>query len=188
MPRVVGLDLSLTGTGVTRISSTGTWIADIHRFGTKPTPTDVASRAERLRTLTTRTLGLCAGADLVAIEAPAFNAKNPGSAHDRSGYWWLVCAGLTRMGIPVAEVVNNHLKTYILGKGSGAGTDKDNVLAATIKRYPTINIVSNDTADSTVLAAMAARHLGWPIEDSLPVTHLKAVTAVKWPPTQMEGT
>lgn len=38
----------------------------------------------------------------------------------------------------------------------------------------------NDEADALVLAAMAHRHLGHPI-DELPKTHLAAMDKIRWP-------
>jgi crossover junction endodeoxyribonuclease RuvC len=122
----------------------------------------------------------CAGADIVVIESPAYGSVT-GHMHDRSGLWWLVCARLTANGIPVVEVTPQQLKMYALGKGGGAGTGKDAVLASVIRRYPTVDITSNDTADALVLAAMGARHLGHPIESDLPALHLRAMAKLAWP-------
>lgn len=181
MPRVVGLDLSLTGAGIARIATTNEgWVADVREHGTKPAGKVPADRAARLRALTQPIIGWCAGADLVAIEEPAYS-QTTGQQHDRSGAWWLVVSRLIGLGIPVAEVPNNYVKQYSLQKGGGKNTGKDFVLAATIRRYPTVNIRTNNEADSFILAAMAARHLGHPIEDSIPAGSLKAMGAVAWP-------
>jgi crossover junction endodeoxyribonuclease RuvC len=42
----------------------------------------------------------------------------------------------------------------------------------------------NDEADALVLAAMGSRHLGQPLEGSLPAAHLGAMAGAKWPSPQ----
>lgn len=179
--KVVGLDLSLTGSGVVTIHSDHP-IRDlmVTEHGTKPTTSDVAARAVRLRTVAQPIIRDCHAADLVAVE-DLYMGSGIGAQLDRAGLWWIVVNSLAAQGIPVAVVTNNHLKMYALGKGGGKGTDKDYVLAAVIRRYPIVPVQSNNQADALVLAAMAARYLGSPIEADLPATHLRAMTAVSWP-------
>ncbi|GMA22268.1 hypothetical protein GCM10025864_44320 [Luteimicrobium album] len=54
------------------------------------------------------------------------------------------------------------------------------MLAAVIRRHPTVDITGNDEADALILAAMGARHLGHPIDD-VPATHLAAMNGGQWP-------
>jgi crossover junction endodeoxyribonuclease RuvC len=198
--RVVGLDLSLTSSGIARITAEtrladvladvrdglGTERIDVRRSVTKappanlPLPQRLAARSLRLRRAAGVICTLCSGADLVVVEGPAY-ASDVGKAHDRSGLWWLVVARLTANRIPVVEVTPAQLKLYALGKGSGAETDKEHVLAAVIRRYLDVNVTGNDEADALILAAMGARHLGFPIEPTLPEAHLHAMTKVAWP-------
>lgn len=208
--RVVGLDLSLTGTGIARVTGTPVRFSDpgvegLHREGrvvvhpNPPTKVDVRRctsvapppglprhqelplRSARLRKLAGEVTTLCSGADLVVVEAPAYSSQT-GHMHDRSGLWWLIIARLTANNIAVVEVVTQHLKMYALGKGGGAGTGKDAVLAAVVRRYPDVPVQSNDEADALVLAAMGARRLGLPIEGTLmPQQNLRAMTTVAWP-------
>lgn len=200
--RIVGLDLSLTSTGVACIDVTrgpfkpfitkGDEVVmhaahidrrvQLRRFHSQGRANDtLTTRSLRLRKLAGDLHACCVGADLVVVEGPAYSSQT-GHMHDRSGLWWLVIGRLTAQGIPTAEVTTQHLKTYALGKGGGKGTGKDDVLAATIHRYLGVATVrNNDEADSLVLAAMGARHLGCPIETNLPQTHLRAVAAVAWP-------
>jgi crossover junction endodeoxyribonuclease RuvC len=184
--RVVGLDLSLTGTGVARVTRGQHHQSDddldiqLRLLGSVTAGKDVARRSARLRTLAHNICTHCAGANLVAVEEPAYS-KTMGQMHDRSGLWWLVVARLTANGIPVAEVPSTVLKMYALGKGGGADTGKDAVLATVVRRYPAADVTSNNTADALVIAAMAARHSGCPIEAELPQTHLRAMDKVSWP-------
>jgi crossover junction endodeoxyribonuclease RuvC len=173
--KVVGLDLSLTCTGVAvatengaitdRITSTGRADATLH------------DRAERLRLLQHKIRGHVTHADLVVIEGPSYGSTTP-HQHDRSGLWWLVIADLRNLAYPVVEVAPKCRMRYATGRGNAS---KDDVLSAVIRRYPHIDVNGNDEADSLVLAAMGMRHLGAPLEPTLPVTHLAAMTAVAWP-------
>jgi crossover junction endodeoxyribonuclease RuvC len=175
--RVVGLDLSLTGTGVTMYDTSAGTPPQCRTFGTKPSGDDVASRSRRLRGLVTTCWPYTQGADLVVIESPAYSS-NSGHAHDRSGYWWMVVGRLTGAGVPVVEVRANTLKTYATGKGNAG---KDEVLAAVVRRHLDVAIADNNQADSLVLALMGARSLGVPYDDPLPATHLRAMAAPSWP-------
>jgi crossover junction endodeoxyribonuclease RuvC len=111
-PVVVGLDLSLTATGVA--TSSGTKIVD--STGHKGDTLD--QRRTRLIGMTERIINeVTPLADLVVIEAPAFS-RTQGAMHDRSGLWWLVVAALHDGLANVTEVAPTALKKYITGKGN----------------------------------------------------------------------
>jgi crossover junction endodeoxyribonuclease RuvC len=84
----------------------------------------------------------------------------------------------------VAEVPPATLKKYICSRGNAP---KDQVLAAASKRYPHIDITGNDVADAVVLAAIGARHLGFPIEESPPRANLAALDKINWPEVPRNG-
>lgn len=184
---IVGLDISLTSTGVAIINTAGRIdvdtvkskapVTDRHPKTGKPLAASLWQRIDRLQSLTRQITATCEGADLVALEAPAVNSKT-GHMHDRSGLWWLVLQALDQEGYNVAEVTPQGRMKYATGKGQAS---KDAVLAAVVRRYTEIDVTGNDEADALVIAAMASRHLGHPIEDSLPQTHLAAMDGVHWP-------
>lgn len=182
MTRISGLDLSLSCTGVTRITrgdALGHQV-DVRRVMSKPTksPT-LGDRSTRLRRLAGEITALCAGSSLVVVEGPAYSS-NSGAAHDRAGLWWLVVARLQGAGIQVVEVPPASLKTYATGKGNAG---KDDVLTAVIRRYAHVSFNGNDEADSLILASMGARFAGFPIEGDLPQVQLRAMEKVSWHPT-----
>lgn len=182
--KVAGLDLSLTGAGVATALAgpSGAPSATVTQYGSKPTSDDLAARSLRLKGIATAVIRDCLGADLVLVEDMFIPTRTTaGAILDRCGLWWLTIASLTSRGIPVLAVPNNTMKMYVLGKGGGKGTDKDYMLAAVVRRYPDVNVQSNNEADALVLAAMGARWLGCPLEASHPDTHLRAMAAVKWP-------
>lgn len=168
---IVGLDLSLTSTGIARISDK-VWADRI-------VPRNKRDYA-RLQYLLTEISGLTEDADLIVVEGPSFgsgtNARQAGH-HERGGLWWLVTWRLWRKQRPFAVVPPATLKRYATGKGNAP---KDAVLAAAIRRYRQAEFDGNDAADALVLAAMGADQLGRPIAP-VPQTHRAALAAVKWP-------
>lgn len=180
--RVVGLDLSLTNTGVAIIDDGAVELQRVRSNGHKAAT--LAERGSRLDQITYAIedhLGdLERGfPDLVIIEGPSYGQHRQGGQHDRAGLWWQV----VRLSADLAsghivEVPPATRAKYATGKGNAA---KDHVLASVVRRYPTVTVDGNDTADALVLAAMGARWLGEPIEASLPQANLAAMDAVAWP-------
>lgn len=171
-PRITGLDLSLTSTGAAVIEGARVGLTCIR-------PDPGAGDHPRIDFIRSRVWHLAELADLVVIEGPSYGSVT-GKQHERAGLWWICARMLWRAGIPYAVVVPAALKKYALGKGSGKGTGKDQVLAAAIRRYPMADADGNDVADALVLAAMGADHLGCPLAP-VPQAHRAALAGVKWP-------
>ena len=169
-PRVIGLDLSLTGTGV----SNGQWAATIATTGrTGATLTD---RASRIAHITSAVLEYTTGAHLVVVEGPALSRKT-GHMWDRAGLWWRIVGRLVGDGVPVAVVPPNIRALYATGR---AGAGKDEVLLAAARRWPACPIANNNEADACVLASMGLDWLGCPLAP-MPATHRAALAKVAWP-------
>lgn len=188
MTRIVGLDLSLSSTGVAHVQryDGGAYAAFTRHLTVKARhvprggePHTLAERSVRLRRLAGMIVNECIDADLVVVEGPSY-ASDTGKAHDRAGLWWLVVGRLTGGGLNVVEVPPSTVKTYATGKGNAS---KDAVLAAVIRRYPAVEVSDNNEADALALAAMGARFTGHPLEHELPKTHLRAMNGVRWAPT-----
>jgi Holliday junction resolvasome RuvABC endonuclease subunit len=180
--KAVGLDLSLTSTGYALITDPDKpvpmWWSSTH--GEKaPTSKVWVSTRNRLRTLADELLLEVhhQQPDLVVLEGPSFASKG-GHPHDRSGLWWLVVDGLVGRGHRLAVVPPTVLKMYATGKGNAS---KDDVLLAVARRYTSAPISNNNEADAVALAAMGCRWLEQPVESSLPMTHLRAMTSAEWP-------
>ncbi|MFZ4843924.1 hypothetical protein [Mycetocola saprophilus] len=171
---VIGLDLSLTGTGLAYWGTSRGWGTDIVKSrGRKGA--SLLERQQRLAELADM-ITLCVPDDaLVVIEQPAY-AQVHGSPHDRSGLWWLVVSTLILNGNRVVEVPPSTAKKYATGKGNA---NKDEMIAALVKRYPTAEITDNNVADAVNLAAMGARYQGHDI-DTVPARNLEAMAAVRW--------
>ncbi|MFG3639105.1 hypothetical protein ACGF3C_02375 [Micromonospora sp. NPDC047762] len=175
--KVIGLDLSLTATG---IASNLGWCQTIGETGITTLPLDQRLDAiERLNRDILTTIGGGPGnwPDLVAIEIPAFSRSGAGS-HERSALWWRVVRSLRDREIPVAEVAIQQRMRYATGKGSAS---KGAVIDAVARRLPMFATGGDDNcADAAILAAMAADHLGQPMA-VMPAAHRRALDAVQWP-------
>jgi crossover junction endodeoxyribonuclease RuvC len=191
--KVIGLDLSLTCTGVAVATEDGAVTDRITSTPARRVPKGdplltIPERALRLDGIVDEIVDHARGADLVVVEAPAYDSKSP-HTHERSGLWWLVVWRLWARNVTVVEVTTGGVKRYATGRG---GASKDDVLSAVIRRYPHVDVNGNDEADALILAAMGARHLGHPLErpvpgrplfpgSPLPKVCLAAMDAVHWP-------
>lgn len=170
LPRVIGLDLSLSSTG---IASNIGWT---DRIQVKAQPND-PGQFNRLRRIRDRVLEFVnQDTALVVVEGLAFGSGTAGH-HTITGLWHLVMEAVDSRCIPWAEVPPATLKKYATGKGNAA---KDEVLAAVLRRWPDIVIGGNDEADALALAAMGADHLGHPMT-AMPAANRTSLDKVRWP-------
>lgn len=175
-PRIIGIDPSLTSTGVAVIDpATGVTLHRVQSKGRKDA--SLTERDHRLRDLANRIYQHIQTPDLVVIESPAYS-NSLGSMHDRSGLWWLTVRHLHADHIPVLEVPPTTRAKYATGRGNAG---KDEVLASVIRRYPHTDVTGNDVADALTLAAIGARLTGWPLEGTIPKTNLTALTKLHLP-------
>jgi hypothetical protein len=167
-PRVLGLDLSLTATGLAGDGWTETLKPPAKLRGVERLDWILSIIADRY----------LAGVTLAAIEGPAYGsqASRQSGHHERAGLWWIVVRSLWRRGIPYAVVPPNMRTKYATGRGNAG---KDDVMREVARRFPWFT-GDNNQADALVLAAMAADHLGHPIA-AMPATHRAALAAVDWP-------
>lgn len=178
MTNVVGIDLSLTGTGIAFYDGDARTVDvdTIKSSGSKDA--SLYDRSVRLQVLLDRILRKTTGAQLAVIEGPSFGQARQGGQHDRAGLWWLVVDKLIELGLIVVEVSPASRAKYATGKGNAA---KDAVLAAVVRRYVDVPVADNNQADAVVLAAMGARWLQQPIDDGLPLLNVGAMSKVRWP-------
>jgi crossover junction endodeoxyribonuclease RuvC len=174
---VVGIDPSLTSTGLALVHLDGT--IETRRIQSKGSKDATwGERGQRIRELAEKITDPIVHGSLVVIESPSYASVST-SSHDRSGLWWNIFHELTNLQCEIIPVTPAQRMTYAVGKGGGRGTDKDNILAATIRRYPNIDITGNDIADAVILAAIGARLLDAPLEQSLPAANLRALAKLE---------
>lgn len=185
--KVVGVDLSLTATGVASIE---TWRGGIDEalnvlppkvtvIKSAPDGDTLHSRFIRMEAIAASVVGWCKGADLVAIEGPSF-ASQGGSSWDRAGLWWWVVSILQTLETPVAEVPPTVLKKWATGKGQAKKTA---VAVAISRMWPEVATQDDNDSDALCLATMGAQQLNAikPPVGGYPMYRLEALGKVKWP-------
>ncbi|GAA0200227.1 hypothetical protein [Glutamicibacter creatinolyticus] len=162
-PLVIGLDLSLTSTGIAIASPEG--VQAVHTFASRGTKdASWRFRETRIHMIVSGIHHWIAGARDGSIagfyvEGPSYGST-VGHQHDRSGLWWAVYANFSA-DAPIHVIQPQSRAKYATGSGTAP---KDAVLAATVRQFLDVDIRNNDIADAVQLAAMGARHQGWPID------------------------
>ena len=180
--RVVGIDPSLTSTGIAWYITTGGDDAAgcdrIGRPGLTKLPLDL--RVHAVDAIVQGVLNAAGHADLYVTEAPAYGGQTVATAGrvEMNALWWLIVRRLIRAEQHVALVAPAQLKLYATGKGNAP---KNAVVDAVARRLPMFPTIGNDnTADAAVLCAMGCDQLGQPIVD-MPAVHRAALRKVGWP-------
>ncbi|MFE0207062.1 hypothetical protein [Streptomyces sp. NPDC058985] len=178
-PLVVGVDPSLTGTGIA--SSNGQVdVIGYKKARTKDPGITQLPHAERIRAmrqLAHQVLEAVHLPNLVVMELPAVS-RSGGGAHERGWFWWHLYSELTHYEVPVALMAPNARALYATGKGNAA---KGAVIDAVSRRFPDWTTNGNDNAaDAVALMAAGRDWLGHPITD-MPKTHRAALDKATWP-------
>lgn len=161
---IVGVDFSLTGTGLCAVSDTG-----IECVTVRSSPGDVWwSHPARVRGLADRVAEWVGEPPAWVIESPSFGSKFAGHDMVLSGWWLFVDRLLEQHGWePPLRATPTQVKRFAVGKGGGPGTGKPEVTAAMRARHPRVLIRNNDEADAVVLAMIAAGAYKTPIPGGL---------------------
>ena len=165
-PRVVGIDPSLTATGIAlpgRLSSF---------------QTGQLRGVERITELrdAVRSCIYAPDADLVAIEGPAYSRQLGAGHHEAAGLWWAIACLLVQYRVPYAVVPPTVLKKYATGKGNATKAD---MRVALLKRTGE-DVRDDNQVDALWLRFMGLDWLGFsPI--ALPAVQRDAMTKVAWP-------
>lgn len=168
VPVVMGIDPSLTSTGLAIIAPSGR-VQALRRIVTKPSGDTIRDRLHRLQRIIDQIPFNVPS--LAVIEGPSYGNRH-GHQHDRAGLWWQLVGTLHAHRCTILEVPPTVRAKYATGKGTAG---KDAVIAATVRRFPTLNIDGNDVADALTLAAIGRRLLGHPIDDPMPKVNLAAL-------------
>jgi Holliday junction resolvasome RuvABC endonuclease subunit len=158
---VIGLDLSITATGIA------------FRDGTTQTVKASATGDHRLLAIRSACGLATAGCDLVAIEDLPTHAKAAGITGMVHG---AIRAALLEWGYPYALITPASVKKYATGKGNAG---KPEMAVAAFKRAG-IEFGDDNQCDAWWLRAMALDHYGHPLFE-LPKAQRGAIDAVNWP-------
>jgi crossover junction endodeoxyribonuclease RuvC len=176
--KVVGVDFSLVATGVAVHTAGGeTYTRQYGRDGHKGEP--LRMRRDRIHVLAGEVLFHAIGADLVVVESHDFGMKVSALSHDRSGLFWITVNRLMEAGVMVAQATPQTLKMYQTGAGNAS---KQDMLVAAVKRYPTVDIRTDNMADAMAALSMGVRHLELaPLETVWNAKMEQAMSKVEWP-------
>jgi Holliday junction resolvasome RuvABC endonuclease subunit len=165
-PLVIGLDLSLTCTGVAGVG----WTDHVR------TKTRSDARLDYLVT----TIGtFIKAADMVVMEGPSYGHAGQGGHEELAGLRCAVRLWCYRHRIPYGIVPPSSLKLYATGNGRAT---KGEIRSAVADRYGhhTEGAGRYDEADAYVAMAMGLHHLGYPLA-APPERALKALDGCVWP-------
>lgn len=157
--RVIGLDLSITATGIA------------FPDGTTRTVKPKADGDKRLLEIRAALHGLAI--DMAVIEDLPANAKSAGITGMVHG---AIRAYLFDNAIPYALITPASLKKYATGKG---GCGKPDMAVAAYKRA-SIEFADDNQCDAWWLRAAGLDHLGQPVAQ-LPAAQRAALDTAKWP-------
>jgi crossover junction endodeoxyribonuclease RuvC len=160
----IGLDLSLTGSGICRGGET-TVLKDGGLRG-----------VHRLDYLEARILALCAGADVAGIEGYSYGSQGR-AVYGIGELGGVVRLGLRRAGVPFVEIPPACRMKYATGKGQA---HKDMVLSQAVLRSG--RAMSNDEGDAWWLWQMLLAHYAPedPALVAVPKAHRDALAGVEW--------
>ncbi|MEU4332361.1 hypothetical protein [Nonomuraea dietziae] len=165
-PRVVGLDLSLTGTGIA---------------------TDAGMQRVRCGDLRGCTRfswiasavfddGTVQASDLVVIEGPSYGSMSGAGHHEAAGLWWHIVYRLDLLEVPYAVVPPSTLKKYATGIGSATKPD----MRMALFQRTGIDERDDNKVDAWWLRAAGLEVLGSPPVD-VPKAQRDALAKVSWP-------
>lgn len=170
MPLILGIDSSLTSTGLARVwvkevwsdaDPKFEWVIEVATVGNKKKQTGTRREYSRRITDVIESIdGSMDGVDLICMEELAYGAKGS-TAFVLPWIWGRIIDCAEARDIPLVFANVSQVKKY--GTGNGA-CSKDQVMAKMIRQYPEVDITNDNESDALVLACIGARGLGFPID------------------------
>lgn len=162
---IIGIDPSLTGTGIAAIdTATREYTTETIDVGKLRGHERIEVILKRVRQVARDTGGQ------PAIEGPAFGAQSA-TYHQLAGLWHLVDHTLWLAGAPPVVIVNvQTVKIYATGK---ANENKEQVMMQVGRRFPAFE-GDNNAADALIVGAALADRIGLPIV-AMPQTHRRGL-------------
>ena len=158
----VGLDLSLTSSGIAAISlddPTAMFTERVRSRGKKTdTLTDHLNRLDRTSARISELVAACDPA-VVVVETAYFSTENDSSAHRRAGLWWAVVGSIER-SVPIIDVAPAQLKKWLTGRGDAT---KDQMVGTVVNKWGRDVFAgehNDDRADALAAASLGACILG----------------------------
>lgn len=186
MPRYLGIDSSLTGTGLARAYVKQVWsdgppafeqVVDLATVGaSKPKKGDTwLAKSRRVHEVLDGIESAIVETqpDVIGLEELAYGAK--GDAVVVLHWLWGEIINLVRVhDVPLYLVNVSGIKKFATGNGNAK---KDEVMLAMANRYPQYAIKDNNQSDALAACMMVARHCGCPF-DTMPAKNLESMNKV----------
>lgn len=172
----MGIDPSLTGTGLARIVADGQAVRAVSTMTvvSQPGGSSVEARLDRLDAILSDVEDFILPGSLAVIESPAYS-RSVGARHERSGLWWMIARAAKRRGCRVLEVSPKTRAKYASGDGNA---NKAMVTLRMREAWPRVPIRDHNEADALALAALGMRLVGFPVDPAARYRS-EAVEAVK---------
>lgn len=170
MTAVVGIDLSLTATGVCAVDGS------LHTIKSAPSGDSVAERAARIIRVTNDVIAhIPTNVSLVVLEGPAYSQQAQAGVHLRAGLWWSVAT--TLMGQRVVEVSPSLLKKFATGKGNATKPD----MRMALFQRADLDVRDDNQVDAWWLRQLGLHLIESPDRIALPQSHTVALAKVTVP-------
>ena len=186
LTRVVGIDLSLTATGIAALTD-GDHVPAVCLSGsTGSKDATLAQQSKRHSELVADIIGTVYGRGekflrpaMVVIEGPSLgNPRNSDtSSWRRAGVWWQVVQTLVDDQVPVISVSPAALKKFATGKGNAAKTA---VALAVQREWPTVILSDDNICDALGLAMIGAAKLGMDCGFRVTAARREVMNKVDW--------
>lgn len=165
--RILALDLSLTASGVA-----------CHACGVSTISFKKTTGPERLVSIREAAMSHVFEhqADVAAVEGYSFGSRNGGERIGELG--GVIRAALWEAEVPYVEIPPKSLKKFITDNGNAG---KDEMLAATIRRWPEFNGKTNNESDAYGLGVMAKSHYEPELCDEILAFQQKVLDSIEWP-------
>lgn len=174
MIAVVGVDQSLTMTGLARIDGEQ---VTVHRVSSGPA-VGLQGTRDRIRYIVGQVLRFAPRECFSVIEAPVIPHNQQGGAVlERAWLFGLIVDQLMQRG-PVVQVRPSTRAMYASDNGAAK---KPEVLAAMRAKFPSLTIRDDNEADALAMACLGARYLGHPIDGPITKKMQQAMTSTVWP-------
>ena len=186
--RIVGIDLSLTGTGLAEITlrpgeldelaSVQTSVVAVAKAVKDPQLQDDFDRQTQI---TERVMDWVKGPmhfaspvnlpDLVVIEKLFNSTTSAGMLIERAGLWWRIVGSMLCWNIPVVHAVQSQGKKFLTGSGNA---DKGAMAMYASKLYPQWTPATmknaNDEADAIAMASIGVGLMASDVDWPFPIT------------------
>lgn len=155
--RVVGIDLSLSATGLAAIDDTvGIVTVENTVLQSKPDDGTISGRHKRLEGISSGVVAWTSGATLAVIEGPSYSSAGRGT-WDRAGLWWWVVSILNLTQVPLIEVPPKTRAKWATNSGNAG---KAGVAVAVGRMWPEVDLKDDNDSDALALATIGAQVVG----------------------------